>query len=79
MMTQSQLAAEHSDHVFNAQYDDIRERYAAEIRDLEMYAQSEQEYYEYMWKVSQAGFGEDYTAYEAQWERTLQYYSNLKY
>ena len=27
---------EHLDHEFGAQYDDIRERYASEIRDLEI-------------------------------------------
>ena len=67
---------EHADHVFGAQYDDVRERYASEIRDLEMFAESEQEHYEYMWKVKEAGFGEDCDAYEREWERTLNYYEN---
>jgi len=67
---------EHADHVFGAQYDDVRERYASEVRDLEMFAESEQEYYEYMWKVKEAGFGEDCDAYEREWERTLNYYKN---
>jgi len=57
-------AQEHADHEFGAQYDDVRERYGAEIRDLEIFARSEEEYYEYMWKVKQAGFGEDADAYE---------------
>ena len=39
-------AREHADHVFGAQYDDVRERYASEIRDLEVFADSEQEHYE---------------------------------
>ena len=69
-------AQEHADHVFGAQYDDVRERYASEIRDLEMFAQSEHEHYEYMQKVSDAGFGEDWEAYEAYWQRTLDYYEN---
>jgi len=67
---------EHADHVFGAQYDDVRERYASEVRDLEMFAESEQEHYEYMWKVKEAGFGEDCDAYEREWERTLNYYEN---
>ena len=56
---------EHLDHEFGAQYDNVRERYASESRDLEMYAQSEQEHYEYMGKVHEAGFGDDWEAYEA--------------
>jgi hypothetical protein len=67
---------EHADHVFGAQYDDVRERYASEVRDLEMFAESEQEHYEHMWKVKEAGFGEDCDAYEREWERTLNYYKN---
>ncbi len=67
---------EHADHVFGAQYDDVRERYASEVRDLEMFAESEQEHYEYMWKVKEAGFGEDCDAYEREWERTLNDYEN---
>ena len=55
---------EHMDHEFSAQYDDVRERYSAEIRDLEMYAKSEEEHHEYMSKVYQAGFGDDSDAYE---------------
>ena len=62
-------AQEHADHVFGAQYDDVRERYASEMRDLEMYAQSEQEYYEYLSKVHEAGFGDDWQAYEAHFKQ----------
>ena len=68
---------EHADHVFGAQYDDIRERYASEIRDMEMYDASEQEHNEYMWKVQEAGFGDDAEAYEAEWARTIEYYESL--
>lgn len=76
MSLQSQLLQEHLDHEFGARYDDVRERYASEIRDLQMFAESEQEHYEYMQKVYDAGFGEDWEAYEAMWKRTLEYYEN---
>ena len=56
---------EHADHEFGAQYDDVRERYASEVRDLEIWAESEREHYEYMQKVYDAGFGDDWKAYEA--------------
>ena len=67
---------EHADHVFGAQYDDVRERYASEIQDMRDYEESEREHYEYLHKAHDAGFGNDYEAYEAQWERTLNYYEN---
>ena len=70
------LAQEHADHVFGAQYDDVRERYASEIRDLEIDNLITQEHYEYMQKVYDAGFGEDCDAYEAMWKRTIKYYEN---
>ena len=74
---QSYLAMqEHADHVFGAQYDDVRERYASEIRDLEIDNLITQEHYEYMQKVYDAGFGEDCDAYEAMWKRTIKYYEN---
>ena len=60
---------EHADHVFGAQYDDVRERYHAERLDMEMYDASEQEHDEYMWKVEQAGFGDDWQAYEAYFQQ----------
>ena len=69
-------AREHADHEFGAQYDDVRERYASEMRDLEIWAESEQEHYEYMQKVYDAGFGEDWESYEAMWKRTIEYYEN---
>jgi len=69
-------AQEHADHVFGAQYDDVRERYASEIRDLEIDNLICEEHYEYMQKVYDAGFGEDCDAYEAMWKRTIKYYEN---
>ena len=68
---------EHLDHEFGAQYDDVRERYASELKDLRMYEESEREYYEYMQKVYDAGFGEDDDAYEAYWKRSLEYAQQL--
>ena len=72
-------AQEHADHVFGAQYDDVRERYHAERLDMEMYDASEREHYEYMQKVYDAGFGDDEQAYEAYWKRTLDYYEQQGY
>ena len=34
-----------------------------------MYAQSEQEHYEYLSKVYEAGFGDDWQAYEAHFQQ----------
>ena len=62
-------AQEHADHVFGAQYDDVRERYASEMRDLEIWAESEREHDEYMSKVYEAGFGDDWQAYEAHFQQ----------
>jgi hypothetical protein len=55
-----------------AKDDAIRERYASERLDLQMYEESEKEYYEYMQKVQDAGFGDDDDAYEASWKRSLE-------
>jgi len=63
---------DHLDHEFGAQYDDVRERYASEIKDLEMFAESEKEHYEYLWKVQEACFGDDCEAYEEYWKRTME-------
>jgi hypothetical protein len=71
-MNYLQQQQEHADHVFGAQYDDVRERYASEIKDLEMYAKSEEEHYEYLGKVYEAGFGDDCEAYEEYWKRTME-------
>ena len=62
-------AQEHADHVFGAQYDDVRERYASELADLR--ADDEQYAYqqEYMQKVYEAGFGDDWEAYEAHFQQ----------
>ncbi len=62
-------AQEHADHVFGAQYDDVRERYHAEIQDMRDYEESEREHYEYMQKVYEAGFGDDWEAYESHSEQ----------
>ena len=55
-----------------AKDDAIRERYHAEAEDMRR--ESLEDHYDYMWKVHEAGFGEDYQAYEANWKRTLKYY-----
>ena len=62
-------AREHADHVFGAQYDDVRERYASEIQDMRYYEESEREHYEYLSKVYEAGFGDDWQAYEAHFQQ----------
>ena len=64
-------AQEHANHEFGAQYDDVSERYASEVQDLRDYEESEREHYEYMQKVKDAGFGEEYTAYEC-WRKAHQ-------
>ena len=56
-----------------ARYDDVRERYHREIEDMRRESEIEEEYYEYIWKVKEAGYGDDSDAYEANWHRTIQY------
>ena len=58
-------AQEHADHVFGAQYDDVRERYASEMEDLRMDDLMYQDEREYRQKVHDAGFDspEEYEAY----------------
>ena len=73
MLLQSQLLQEHLDHEFGARYDDVRERYASEIRDLEIDNLMTECHYEYMQKVYDAGYGDDDYAYEADWKRTIEY------
>ena len=73
MLLQSQLLQEHLDHEFGARYDDVRERYSAEIRDLEIDNLMTECHYEYMQKVYDAGYGDDDRAYEADWKRTIEY------
>ena len=57
-----------------AKDDAIRERYHAEAEDMRRESLIDHEHYEYMHKVQEAGFGDDYQAYEANWKRTLKYY-----
>ena len=64
-------AREHADHVFGAQYDDVRERYASEIQDMRDYEESEREHYEYMQKVKDSGFGDNWEEYEVYWAHVL--------
>jgi len=73
MLLQSQQLQEHLDHEFGARYDDVRERYASEIRDLEIDNLITADHYEYMQKVYDAGYGDDSDAYEADWKRTIEY------
>ena len=56
-----------------ARYDAVRERYHREIEDMRRESETDNDYYEYMWKVKEAGFGDDDEAYEANWLRTIQY------
>ena len=67
------LAQEHADHVFGAQFDDVRERYAAELEDLRQDDLQYEWWEEYMTKVWNAGFGDDSDAYEDSWKRTFAY------
>ncbi len=60
-----------------AKDDAIRERYASEVADMRAYEESENEHYEYMHRVREAGFGDDYESYEAYWARTIEYYESL--
>ena len=72
------LAQEHADHVFGAQYDDIRERYSAEIEDMRLEGLRDTEHSEYMQKVYDAGFDDDDEAYEASWKRAIDYYDDIQ-
>jgi hypothetical protein len=56
-----------------ARYDAVRERYHREAEDMRRESEIENDYYEYMWKVQQAGFGEDADEYESMWKRAFQY------
>jgi len=76
MLLESQLLQEHLDHEFGARYDDVRERYASEIRDLEIDNLMTNEHNEYMQKVYDAGYGDDDRAYEANWKRTIAYFED---
>jgi len=63
---------EHLEHEFGAQYDSVRERYASEIKDMQINDMIEADYHEYMQKVYDAGFGDDCEAYEESWKRTIE-------
>lgn len=77
MITCSHQLDEHIEHAFGSRYDDMRERYAAELQDLRADDMMRQWYEEYMSKVWNAGFGTDDDAYEAYWSRALKYYSQF--
>ena len=64
-------AQEHADHVFGAQYDDVRERYASEMEDLRMDDLIYQDEMEYRQKVYDAGF-DSAEEYEAYWKHLLE-------
>ena len=64
-------AQEHADHVFGAQYDDVRERYASEREDLRMDDLIYQDEMEYRQKVHDAGFDSP-EEYEAYWKHLLE-------
>ena len=64
-------AQEHADHVFGAQYDDVRERYASEMEDLRMDDLIYQDEMEYRQKVHDAGF-DSAEEYEAYWTHLIE-------
>ena len=69
-------AQEHADHVFGAQYDDVRERYASELEDIKAMERADRYEEEYRYLVTQAGFPdtlEGWDEYEASWKRTFAY------
>ena len=71
-MYYSQLQ-EHLDHEEGARYDDIRERYASEIADIEREAAIAEDHENYMNQVWLAGFGSDWQDYEAYCAASLAY------
>ena len=67
---------EHQDHVFGAQYDDVRERYAAELEDLRADDRAYEYEQQYRTKVYEAGYPDTFEGmdeYEDSWKRTLAY------
>jgi hypothetical protein len=56
-----------------AKDDAIRERYWQEAQDMRNESLMSDEHQEYLQKVYDAGFGEDWQAYEASWKRSLEY------
>ena len=63
---------EHLEHEFGAQYDSVRERYASELKDMQINDMIEADHHEYMQKVYDACFGDDCEAYEESWKRTIE-------
>jgi hypothetical protein len=69
-------AQEHADHVFGAQYDDVRERYASELEDLKADSLAYEEEMRYCQLIVDAGFPatlEGMDEYEAAWKRAVEY------
>lgn len=56
-----------------AKSDAISERYHREAEDMRRESLIENEYYQYLWTVQEAGYGDDSDAYEASWKRTFEY------
>ena len=74
-MTFSQ-AQEHYDHVFGAQYDDVRERYASELEDLKADSLAYEEEMRYRQIIVDAGYPgtlDGMDEYEASWKRIFDY------
>ena len=70
------LRQEHQDHVFGAQYDDVRERYASELEDIKAMERADRYEEEYRYLVTQAGYPDTFEGmdeYEASWKRTFAY------
>ena len=62
-----------------AKDDSIRERYWREAEDMRNESLMSDEHQEYMQKVYDAGFGEDWKEYEAQWKRSFEHAQQLGY
>ena len=74
-MTYSQ-SQEHYDHVFGAQYDDVRERYASELEDIKAMERADLYELEYRHLVTEAGYPDTLDGmdeYEASWKRVFEY------
>ena len=74
-MTYSQ-SQEHYDHVFGAQYDDVRERYASELEDLKADSLAYEEEMRYRQIIVDAGYPgtlDGMDEYEASWKRIFDY------
>ena len=76
MLSTSDQYSEHLDHVFGAQYDDVRERYASELEDIKAMERADRYEEEYRHQVTEAGYPdtiEGWDEYEAYWSRSLEY------